>query len=150
MSRAHLPAVLAIERESYPTPWSENAFIHEMERNPFARPHVGTGGGGEVVGYICPWLIFEELRINNVAVAPAWRCRGVGESLIRFALRLGGANECAAATLEVRPSNVAARTLYVRLGFQVTSTRPRYYSDDGEDALVMSLSLRPGPRLKGA
>jgi ribosomal-protein-alanine N-acetyltransferase len=150
MSRAHLPEVLSIERDSYPTPWSENAFVHEMERNAFARPHAGLSREGVVVGYICLWVVYEELRINNVAVAPAWRRRGVGEQLIRFALQEGRESGCSMAVLEVRPSNAAAQALYGKLGFAVTSTRRRYYSDNGEDALVMRRPLRPGPQLKGA
>jgi ribosomal-protein-alanine N-acetyltransferase len=145
MGRAHLPEVLAIERDSYATPWSDRAFHHEMEQNPFARPHVGLARGGDVVGFICLWVIFEELRINNVAVAPAWRRQGIGEQLIRFALQEGIVNGCTVAILEVRPSNAAAQALYAKLGFEITSTRPRYYSDDGEDALVMRRPLRAGP-----
>ena len=150
MGRAHLPEVLTIERDSYATPWSESAFRHEMESNPFAQPQVGMAGGGQVVGYICLWAIYEELRINNVAVAPAWRRHGIGEQLIRFALQEGRENGCTVAILEVRPSNAAAQALYGKLGFEITSTRPQYYSDDGEDALVMRYPLRPGPQLKGA
>jgi ribosomal-protein-alanine N-acetyltransferase len=150
MGRPHLPEVLTIERDSYATPWSESAFLHEMERNPFAQPQVGVAGGGRVVGYICLWVIYEELRINNLAVAPAWRRHGIGEQLIRFAVQEGRENGCTVAILEVRPSNAAAQALYSKLGFEITSTRPQYYSDDGEDALVMSYPLRPGPQLKGA
>jgi ribosomal-protein-alanine N-acetyltransferase len=145
MGRGHLPEVLAIERDSYATPWSESAFCHEMERNPFAQPRVGLTTGGQVAGYICLWVIYEELRINNVAVAPAWRRHGFGEQLIRFALQEGRENGCTVAILEVRPSNAAAQALYSKLGFEITSTRREYYSDDGEDALVMRYPLRSRP-----
>jgi ribosomal-protein-alanine N-acetyltransferase len=150
MVRGHLAEVVTIERRSFPTPWSEAAFLHEIERNPFAHPWVARTSGGSVVGYLCLWIIYEELRINNVAVSPEWRRQGLGERLILFAMAAGEAAGCRDAILEVRPSNEAAQALYRKLGFTDLCTRPRYYSDNGEDALVMRRHLRPQMRLKGA
>lgn len=143
MQATDLDEILAIEVASFTTPWSRASFLAELEGNRFARLWVSRHGGraGPVTGYLAAWLIYEELRIQNVAVAPAWRRRGVAGELLRHALEAGRAAGCLEAILEVRPRNQAALALYRRSGFQPAGTRAGYYSDTGEDALLLSRTL---------
>ncbi len=140
MRREDLPAVLAIERSSFGTPWPRTAFLEEM-RNPIARCLVVTGPGPDPAGYICYWIVADECAINNIAVAAESRRRGLGRLLMARALEEARGAGCRDAWLEVRPSNAAARGLYAGLGFGVATRRPAYYSDGREDALVMHCSL---------
>jgi ATP-dependent Lhr-like helicase len=83
------------------------------------------------------WIVVDEVHVNNVALRPAYRAKGLGSALMRRVLtearRLGAVR----ATLEVRASNMAARRFYETMGFEVTATRPRYYTDPTEDALIL-------------
>jgi ribosomal-protein-alanine N-acetyltransferase len=142
MTPADLPEVLAIERSAFPTPWSEAAFQAELTGNSFARLLVARlERGGPVVGYVCFWVIFDELRILNVASAVPRRRLGVATALLQAALAAGREARVREATLEVRPSNSAARALYAKLGFAPAGRRRGYYADGGEDALVLALPL---------
>jgi ribosomal-protein-alanine N-acetyltransferase len=90
-----------------------------------------------VAGFCAFWLVVDEVHVNNVAVRPAYRAQGLGTALMRRVLtearRLGAVR----ATLEVRASNERARRFYEAMGFSVTATRPRYYTDPSEDALIL-------------
>ncbi len=127
--------VLAIERESYPLPWSRRMIEGELTR---------PGGiclvaehDGRIVGYILVALQVDVWHILNVTVHPLERGRRIGEALVAAVFRLGDRREHAGYTLEVRVSNLRAIRLYKRLGFTTHGVRPRYYSDNGEDALIM-------------
>lgn len=148
MRRADLDRVVEIERESFPMPWSRGAFQYEIEQNRVARCWT-CRVDGEIVGYLCLWEIGDEIHITNVAVARAWRRRGIGRYIMTQTLddarRLG----LRAVFLEVRPTNVEALGLYEALGFHVIGRRKGYYYDTGEDALVMEAELgaaRPSTR----
>ncbi|MFQ5670417.1 MAG: ribosomal protein S18-alanine N-acetyltransferase [Acidobacteriota bacterium] len=146
MDRQHLEQVLAIEEQVFSRPWTAAAFVQEMRNNPFARTFVGLGGGGPgpgraVWGYVCLWTILSDLHINNIAVCPARQRRGIGQALLLFALDFGAREGCERALLEVRPSNFPAKKLYRKLGFHRVGRRPRYYTDNGEDALLMQCQL---------
>ena len=140
MTPAELPEVLAIERASFETPWTEANFRHEIERNPRAW-NVVARRGHAIVGFVCAYVVAGELMINDVAVAPDERRRGVGRALVAHLLEGARARRCRRATLEVRPSNHGARRLYEELGFQAVGRRRGYYADTGEDAVLMSLAL---------
>jgi ribosomal-protein-alanine N-acetyltransferase len=90
-----------------------------------------------VAGFCAFWLVVDEVHINNVAMLPRYRDRGIGTAMLRHVLaeskRLGARR----ATLEVRRSNERARQLYERLGFYVATVRPSYYSSPVEDGLVL-------------
>ena len=99
---------------------------------------VETSPGGNILGYGGFWLMAGEAHISTIAVRPKWRRRGIGElllvAMLELAVELGGD----VATLEVRVSNISAQSLYHRYGFAKMGLRPRYYSDRGEDALIMT------------
>jgi ribosomal-protein-alanine N-acetyltransferase len=83
------------------------------------------------------WKAVDEAHFTNVAVHPAWRRSGLGRRLLRALLDKARGEACLSATLEVRPSNAAALALYTSEGFTPVALRPRYYSDDGEDAMIL-------------
>jgi ribosomal-protein-alanine N-acetyltransferase len=139
-----LDAVLAIERQSFPHPWSRQAFLYELRENRVARLWVarleGAGGPGTelpVVGYLCLWLVADEVHVTNFAVDPTHRQRGFGRHLLGTLLELYRRNGARRAALEVRPSNHSARRLYEAFGFRQVGLRKGYYFDTGEDALLM-------------
>lgn len=130
-----LPAILEIENVSYPRPWSERLFLSEF-KNEMGILY-GYREEGRLLGYIFSWMLFEDVHINNVAVSPEARGRGIGgrllQEVIDEACRRGGCR----AMLEVRPSNMKALGLYAKFGFKPVSVREGYYEDTGEDALVL-------------
>ncbi len=135
MRRRHLPEVLSIEGQVYPKPWSSRLFEEELDRS--NRVYVVARVGPTVVGYAGLLMIADDGHVATVAVDPAWQGRGIASrllaELVRGALDLG-ANQL---TLEVRVSNVVAQRVYRRFGFAPAGARKAYYSDNGEDALVM-------------
>ncbi len=142
MRPSDVPEVVAIEESAFPVPWTAANFLHEIQENPFAYNRVLRSERGLVEAYACAWIVDEEVRINNIAVRGEARRRGYGEMLLRHLMELGRSLGCTRATLEVRPSNLPALTLYRKLGFDVVARRKGYYSDTREDALVMRCTLR--------
>ncbi len=138
---ADLGAVLEIERASFSSPWTEKMLRAEIEGNPFARFVLARRGHErEILGYVCYWVVFDELRIMNVAVAPPARRRGIARRLVDHALTEGRSQGVRRMLLEVRASNEPALSLYGRVGFERTTVRSNYYSDPSEDAILMELS----------
>lgn len=141
MRHADLPEVLAIEVTSFSLPWTEEMFANELGPGTVSRMLVArlpaAGDPAPVVGYICVWLVGEELHINNLAVHPRWRQRGIARELLRAALRRGREGGADTAFLEVRASNLAAQALYRQFGFEPVGIRRRYYTHPLEDAVVM-------------
>jgi ribosomal-protein-alanine N-acetyltransferase len=132
-----IPAVHAIESASFPTPWPPYAFRQEIETNRMAN-YLVVRAAERVIGYAGIWLIVDEAHITTFAVLPAYRRRGIGGKLLVELLDVSAELGARVVTLEVRLSNVAARKMYEGFGFRPVGVRPRYYSDDGEDALIMT------------
>ncbi len=139
MEERHLDAVSALERLCFAAPWTKTMFEDDVVRNPLSRYLVllDRADPEQVVAYAGYWKIFDEGHITNVAVHPAWRRQGVGTYLMRLLIDLAAAEGIRDMTLEVRPSNEAARALYRRMGFAAEGRRPHYYADNGEDALIL-------------
>ena len=137
MTLDDLAAVHAIERASFAVPWPDDAYRNEIRTNRLAS-YVVARAGGEVVGFAGVWVMVDEAHITTFAVDPRWRRRGVGERMLLALLDLSVARRAREATLEVRLSNLPARKLYEKYGFRPVGIRPRYYSDNGEDALIMT------------
>jgi ribosomal-protein-alanine N-acetyltransferase len=133
----HLPEVQAIEKASFTSPWPPHAYRAELETNRLAHYLVATVGE-RVIAYGGIWLMVDEAHITTFAVHPAWRRRSIGAVLLLALLDVAVDRQAREATLEVRLSNLAARKLYEKFGFRPVGVRPRYYSDDGEDALIMT------------
>jgi ribosomal-protein-alanine N-acetyltransferase len=132
-----VPAVLDIERASFTTPWPPEAFQQELRHNRLAR-YVVARQSGAVVGYAGVWLMVDEAHITTFAVHPDWRRQGIGRRLLLAMIGLAEDLGAVRMTLEVRVSNEAAQALYSEHGFAIAGRRERYYTDDGEDAYVMT------------
>ena len=138
MRLADIEQVHEIERLSFSTPWPSYAFEQELSGNRLARYLVARAAGERVVGFAGVWLMVDEAHITTFGVHPDWRRQGVGRRLLLRLLEMAIELGARRMTLEVRVSNQAAQALYHSFGFQTVGRRPRYYTDDGEDALVMT------------
>jgi ribosomal-protein-alanine N-acetyltransferase len=147
MTVADIPYVHEIERASFPIPWPVYAFRQELETNRMAR-YLLVRAGDQTVAYAGIWLMVDEAHVTTFAVMPGWRRRGIGGRLMLAVMSLAEGLGASVATLEVRLSNVAARNLYQRFGFRPVGVRPRYYSDNGEDALIMTTDLLGSPTMR--
>ena len=139
MRREDMAQVIAVERASYSAGWPATAFERELTQNAMARyvvlrpPH-----SDEVIGFAGLWLMVDEAHVVTVAVLPEQRRHGFGRALVHGLLEVSRRHQMAMATLEVRASNEAARALYREYGFYEVGERKRYYSDNREDAIIMS------------
>ena len=147
MTLDDLPAVHDIERASFSTPWPDDAYRAEITTNRLAT-YLVARSDETLVGFAGIWLMVDEAHITTFAVHPDWRRRGIGERLLLTLLDVSLARHAREATLEVRLSNVAARRLYEKYGFRPVGLRPRYYSDNGEDALIMTTEPLTGPEMQ--
>jgi ribosomal-protein-alanine N-acetyltransferase len=120
----------------FSTPWSEKSFEQEIKENPLAF-YVVAETDGRIVGYAGLWFIEDEGHITNVSVHPEFRRRRIGEALISVLLAYTIKNGVLGHTLEVRVSNNAAISLYMKFGFESAGVRKGYYADNGEDAIIM-------------
>lgn len=145
MRAGDLDAISAIERASFDSPWPPDAYRSELETNRLAQ-YLVVRVAAEIVAYGGMWLMVDEAHVITFAVHPAWRRQQIGGRLLLAMLDIAldaGARE---ATLEVRLSNLPARRLYETFGFRPVGLRPRYYNDNGEDALIMTTDpLRDPP-----
>jgi [ribosomal protein S18]-alanine N-acetyltransferase len=135
--------IMAIERDSFPNPWSENMFRGEMT-NPIARILVGradTASGKPVAGYVVYWRVADEIHLQNIAVRKDQRRKKFASRLLLAAVQLSRLEKARWVTLEVRRSNLPAQNLYEKFGFSVKGVRSGYYSDTGEDALIFWADL---------
>jgi ribosomal-protein-alanine N-acetyltransferase len=117
-------------------------FREDLTR-PFSRPFVAEGLGGGIMGYAVCWNIAGESHLLNIAVHPDSRGLGVGEALVREAIRRGARAGSERIHLEVRVGNDPAQALYRKCGFAFMGIRKKYYTDTGEDALLLSREIRP-------
>ncbi len=135
LAYSDLPAVISIERRSFPTPWSLAMFVLELSKP--SGICLAATDGTELCGYLVCSRYDQVWHLMNVAVVPERRRTGIARGLISRLLEEGGGR--LPFTLEVRVSNRPAIAMYERLGFRSAGVRPRYYQDNGEDALIMWL-----------
>jgi [ribosomal protein S18]-alanine N-acetyltransferase len=141
-TRRDLPGIIEIERLSFGDPWSLDSFVRELSL-PFSRLIVASNsanGDEQLTGFLCRWLVADECHILNVAVHPRMRRHGIADQLMGNALAEAKARKAQVVTLEVRRSNLAARSLYRKLDFEERRLRRNYYGR-GEDAIVMELKF---------
>ena len=175
MTLADIPSVMEIERASFPLPWPEQAYRHELQHNPnsyfiVARAIARPEGNGRmplsliqrllkrrlaspapdrpIVGFGGLWMIVGEAHISTIATHPQWRGMGVGELLLVSMLREGQRHDADVATLEVRVSNMVAQNLYRKYRFEEVGRRKRYYRDNNEDALIMTVTTFTDPEYR--
>jgi ribosomal-protein-alanine N-acetyltransferase len=131
-----LEVVEAIEQESYPTPWSRSMFDAEL-RKPSSLAIGAFTDEGDLVGYAFVSRYVDAWHVMNVAVAHAFRRRGIASALLERLFAVTATDPRRGYTLEVRVSNTGAIMLYERLGFEARGLRRGYYTDNREDALIM-------------
>jgi len=177
MSLSDIPAVMAIERASFPRPWPERAYHYELTENPNAyfvvaracesiptqpahpspwhRLAVRLGLRSRVVparplvvGFAGMWMHVDEAHIATIATHPGWRRRGIGERILVNLLREAQRRQAIAVTLEVRVSNSTAQNLYRKYGFQEVGRRRAYYQDNREDAMLMTVTNFDSPEYR--
>ena len=136
-----VPQVMDIEKEVFPTPWPDFAYRDEITRNPLSHCYVLLCQD-ELVGYGCYWLLVDEAHISTLAVALDNRRRGYGEAILLSMIHRALEKHAKIITLEVRESNIAAQAMYRKYGFRIVGRRQRYYADNKEDALIMTVEAR--------
>lgn len=140
MERADLEGVMDIEEVSFPTPWSRGLFEGEISRS-FSDALVAVSPNGEILGYSVCWIIADEAHLLNIAVRPESRGKGVGKRLLGECIRRSARAGAAMVHLEVRAGNREALRLYAGYGFSFKGIRRGYYTDTGEDAILLSRDL---------
>jgi ribosomal-protein-alanine N-acetyltransferase len=144
-SSADLDRVCQIEESVFSMPWSRESFETELADDGISFSWVAEADG-RLVAYFVAWLVEDELHIGNIAVDPTHRRRGIGRALLSYCLTRAVERGIVRATLEVRSSNLAAIELYEEGGFEPVAIRRCYYSDNGEDAIVMLKAFPEGDR----
>lgn len=141
MRPADIPAILKVEDASSAIPWTRQAFYNELIHNQFARYTVAELDG-QVIGYCGMWVILDEAHITNIALLPEHRGKQIGKALLIYKMAEAKLSGAVTMVLEVRVSNHIAQGLYQSLGFQKVGVRPRYYTDNYEDAYIMEAALQ--------
>lgn len=151
-----LSDILLLEEACFSSPWTRKMLEAELMGNQFAHFLIAMHHGrstpeatSAIVGYHCFWIVFEELRLMNLAVRESLRRQGIGKALVREAFRFALDQAATRAVLEVRASNEPARSLYTTMGFVQVGKRPQYYTNPIEDAVLMELNplVMPSGRL---
>lgn len=129
--------IAEIEKECFSAPWSKNQVEDEILRDNVV--FLTAKNNGSVIGYISGQMILDEFYISNVAVTEKFRNNHIGSSLIKNLIRILSDNKCSFATLEVRESNLNARKLYEKYGFEYLGIRRDFYSSPRENACIYTL-----------
>lgn len=132
-------ALVQLEQACFSQPWGAAEFAASFTQAAFCA--YGLRLGAELAGYVALYHTFDELEILNIAIAPAWRQRGLGTRLLGLTLQEADKKGISQAVLEVRPSNTPAIALYTAQGFVPVGRRAHYYADTGEDALIYVCDL---------
>jgi ribosomal-protein-alanine N-acetyltransferase len=140
MGAADLALVAAFERSLYGFPWSLGNFRDSLDAGYDCWV---ACAGGQVIGYAILMVAMNEAHLLNLAVASPYHNRGIGRTFLDFMLGVARQAKCEIVYLEVRPSNLAARHLYRKAGFQQIAIRPAYYPAIAgrEDALFLGITL---------
>jgi ribosomal-protein-alanine N-acetyltransferase len=141
MREDDIDEVYSIEEDLFPMPWPRRSFVFEVGNTRTTYAIVATEKE-VIIGYAIGWFVEDELHIGNVAVRRDRQGAGTGSRLIEDFMREASTREASCITLEVRASNVKAISLYRRYGFKGIAIRRNYYTDSGEDAMVMLAELR--------
>lgn len=136
MEERDIDRVLEIEKKSFSSPWPRKSFEFEINSNLMAR-YIIVERAGYILGYIGLWFMVDESHVVSIAVDPKYRGNGIGGMLMSAGVVESIAAGMNAMTLEVRKSNMAAKKLYEKLGFNSVGIRPKYYEDNKEDAIIM-------------
>ncbi len=139
MSKLDIPQAIEIEKASFSVPWTRAMFISEL-KNPLCL-YYAAKENEKLLGYAGMLSILDEGYVNNIAIAPQERLRGIGTLLMITLIKTAHCLSLTFLTLEVRQSNRAAISLYSKLGFTKSGIRRGYYERPGEDAVLMTLYI---------
>ena len=139
MTEADVPTITALDKISFSLPWPERSFRFEVTDNPASRCWVAEVDG-QVVGMIVAWLFVDEVHVATLATHPDFRRQGIAQKLLIHTLQYTADEGAVSSFLEVRESNHAAQEMYRKFGYENTGRRKRYYKDNDEDAILMTLS----------
>ena len=139
MTVEDVPEVARIDRLSFTLPWPEHAFHYEVSDNGAARCLVAETDDKRLAAMVVSWIIIDELHIATIATHPEFRRQGIGARILTAALEEASEAGVKRAFLEVRAGNEAAQDMYHKFGFEESGRRVRYYKDNGEDAILMTL-----------
>ncbi|MBT9132235.1 ribosomal-protein-alanine N-acetyltransferase [candidate division NPL-UPA2 bacterium Unc8] len=139
MTEKDVGEALAIERDVFPSPWTRGMFLQELSNEDSY--FIVVREKEKLIGYGGFFMIGEVARLENLAVHPDFRRRGVATKLLRELLATVKANGGDETTLEVRSGNQEAQNLYRKFGFLISGKRPEFYGDNREDALIMSKKI---------
>lgn len=139
MTEQDVPEVAKIDRLSFTLPWPESAFHYEVTDNRAARCFIAETEDKHIAAMVVSWVIVDELHIATIATHPEFRRLGIGARILTTALKDGQDAGVVRAFLEVRAGNEAAQDMYRKFGFEATGRRVKYYKDNGEDAILMTL-----------
>jgi [ribosomal protein S18]-alanine N-acetyltransferase len=145
LGKEDIDAVMEVERRCFDSPWTPGQFRHEL-KVPFSRTVLlwdDSLAPSRVAGYVCRWLVGDEVSILNLAVDDSYRGTGLGRALVGLILDEAAERQASVVTLEVREKNDAARGLYASFGFERAGTRRDYYGK-GENAIIMTKRMAPG------
>ncbi|MCX7965892.1 MAG: ribosomal protein S18-alanine N-acetyltransferase [Syntrophorhabdaceae bacterium] len=140
MTSMDLDDIIAIEKKSFPTPWTKTMFLESLSSEIYKNLVIEENA--EIIGYIMLYYVMDEAHITNFAIKPSFRRKGYGAKLLSYVIDYFKEKGVVEFFLEVRESNKAAINLYRKFGFEIVGKRRRYYSDTNEDAFIMHLSLR--------
>ncbi|WP_297993612.1 ribosomal protein S18-alanine N-acetyltransferase [uncultured Clostridium sp.] len=137
MKDVHINGVYNLSKECFAIPWTLDSITNELN-NPLAKYIIAENlETNEVIGFVGVWIIAGEGDITNIAVNPKYRKHGVASNLLLNLLDICKSLNCNDITLEVRESNIPAQNLYKKFDFKEEGIRKGYYSDNGENAIIM-------------
>lgn len=143
-----VPAVVELDQISFSLPWPERSFRFELTENAASRCWVAETDE-RVVGMLVGWLFVDEIHIATIATHPEYRRQGIAQTLLTHALQAAAREGAQSSFLEVRESNMAAQEMYRKFGYVEVGRRKRYYKDNDEDAILMTLDNINADRLNG-
>lgn len=135
-----IPQVVEIDKSSFTLPWTERSFRYEVTENTASRCWVVEAENREVAAMLVLWMILDEAHIATIATHPRYRRRSYAKSMLIEALLSARTEGATSALLEVRAHHMVAQKIYHDLGFVDVGRRAQYYRDNGEDAILMTLS----------
>lgn len=128
--------VLDVDQQIFTSSWTEDIFKHEVLDNHFAHYFV-VEADGKIIGFVGLWIVFDDAQVTNIGILEEYRGYSIGKKLFGFAMQYAISFGVKKLSLEVRVSNIVAQKMYRKFGLVPGDIRKRYYTDNGEDALVM-------------
>lgn len=144
MNLEDIPRVHEIDVLSFSLPWPEKSFQFELTQNPstlaIVNELIPPGAMPIIIGMVVVWIMIDEAHIATIAIHPQFRGHGIGKKLLAETLRQSIQHGAVLATLEVREHNIIAQQMYQKFGFEIVGRRLKYYQDNNEDAVLMTLT----------